>query len=487
MFGDFGYSEEGQLGKPYNLKLLRRLATYAFPYKKTVFAGLLFSILITLFDLASPYLTKIAIDRYILSSWYRIDPEKATISRDRNFLNKASVTFLFRIKTSSWLFISNENLKKIDPAELQRLRVEKNSSIRKVLPVQCRKTGPHSGVVQKTLLRMDDGFDMIPYNLLESLPEKDRIKIRNGDLTGVAVLAALFFFLLLLSIGFGYGEYYLLEYGGQRIMLDIRLELFKKMQSQAVRFFDKHPVGRLVTRVSNDIENLNEMFKSVLITIFKDLFILLGILIVMVSINSGLALICIALLPVIFGITILFSTMAREAFRELRATVAKINAFLQERIRGMKIIQLFVQETSQNRIFTRINEENYLAGMKQIRVFAIFMPLMELISSIAVALLIWYGGGKVIQEELTLGSLVAFISYIQMFFKPVRDISEKYNIMQQAMASTERIFEFIDQEDIIPEPADPVLPESIRGHLIFQYVHFQYGDGPGFSKTFPLR
>ena len=482
MFGDFGYSEEGQLGKPYNLKLLRRLAAYALPYKKTVLAGLLFSILITLFDLAAPYLTKIAIDQYILSSWYQIDSEKTVNSQDQNILEKYRALFI-EDKDESWFFISNENLKKIDPAELQRLRMKGILSPERFYRFNTEKRDLIPEPFKKAILQMDDGWSMIPYKLLETLPEKDLIKIRGGDLTGVGVLAALFFFLLLLSIGFGYGEYYLLELTGQRIMLDIRLELFKKMQSQAVRFFDKHPVGRLVTRVSNDIENLNEMFKSVLITVFKDLFILLGILIVMVSINYKLALICIALLPVIFGITILFSTMAREAFREMRATVAKINAFLQERIRGMKVIQLFIQEKSQKDIFARINQENYLAGMKQIRVFAVFMPLMEMISSIAVAVLIWYGGGKVIQEELTLGALVAFISYIQMFFKPVRDISEKYNIMQQAMASTERIFEYIDQDDIIPEPANPLAPETIRGHLIFQNVHFRYGDGPEVLKN----
>ena len=481
MFGDFGYSEEGQLGKPYNFKLLKRLAAYAFPYKKTVIAGLLFSILITLFDLAAPYLTKIAIDRYILSSWYQIDSEKAINPRDRKILQTYQTLFI-QDKSKSGFFISNKNLKKIDPAELHRLREKKILLSERFYRFNTEQRDLIPAPYKKAILRMDDGWSMIPYKLLERLPEKDRVKIRSGDLTGVAVLAALFFFLLLLSIGFGYGEYYLLEFTGQRIMLDIRLELFKKMQSQAVRFFDKHPVGRLVTRVSNDIENLNEMFKSVLITVFKDLFILLGILIVMVSINYQLALICIALLPFIFGITILFSTMAREAFRELRTTVAKINVFLQERIRGMKVIQLFIQETSQSRIFARINQENYLAGMKQIRVFAVFMPLMEMISSIAVAVLIWYGGGKVIQEELTLGSLVAFISYIQMFFKPVRDISEKYNIMQQAMASMERIFEYIDQEDIISEPANPVLPETIRGHLIFENVHFRYGDGPQVLK-----
>ncbi len=476
MFGDYGYSEEGELGKPYNLRLLKRLAGYAFPYGKTVAAGLLFSILITLFDLAAPYLTKIAIDQYILSSWYGADSERTVNPQDRNILKKYRRLFI-QDKDKSWLFISNENLKDIDPAELHLLKQKGILSPERYYRFSTEKQSLLPDQAKKSVLQMNDGWSMIPYRLLENLPEKDLIKIRESDLTGVALLAALFFFMLLLSIGFGYGEYYLLESTGQRIMLDIRLELFKKMQSQAVRFFDKNPVGRLVTRVSNDIENLNEMFKSVLITVFKDLFILLGILIVMVTINYRLALICIALLPFIFGITILFSTMAREAFRELRATVAKINTFLQERIRGMKVIQLFIREKSQMEIFARINRENYLAGMKQIRVFAVFMPLMEMISSIAVAVLIWYGGGKVIQEELTLGSLVAFISYIQMFFKPVRDISEKYNIMQQAMASTERIFEYIDQDDVIPETTDPILPEKIRGHLIFKNVSFRYDEG----------
>ncbi len=477
MFGDYGYSEEGQLGKPYNLKLLRRLGVYVLPYKKTVLAGLLFSVLITLFDLAAPYLTKIAIDRYILASWYEIDPKRAMNAHDQDLLEQYGALF-FQDKNRSRFFLSDENLKKIDPAQLQQLRKGEILASERYYRFDAEKQDLLPKAFQKDIVRMDDHQSMIPFALLSTLPKKDLIKVRENDLTGVAALAAIFFLLLLLSIAFGYGEYYLLESTGQRIMLDIRLELFRKMQSQAVRFFDKHPVGRLVTRVSNDIENLNEMFKSVLITVFKDLFILLGILIVMLSIHYQLALICLGLLPVIFGITILFSTMAREAFRELRATVAKINAFLQERIRGMKVIQLFNQEKSQQEVFSQINQENYLAGMKQIRVFAVFMPLMEMIASLTVALLIWYGGGKVVQEELTLGALVAFISYIQMFFKPVRDIAEKYNIMQQAMASTERIFEYIDQEETIPEPATPLLPRAIRGHLTFRNVHFRYGDGP---------
>jgi len=286
---------------------------------------------------------------------------------------------------------------------------------------------------------------------------------------GIALLS-----FLLISFLLGYGEYYLLELIGQRIMQDIRLDLFRSIQSQGVSFFDRHPVGRLVTRVTNDIENLNEMFKSVMVTVFKDVFILTGILIILLYLNWRLALVAFALLPIIFGLALLFSSLAREAFRELRAKVAKMNAFLQERITAMRIIQLFASEPFQQERFGIINHENYVAGMKQIKIFAVFMPVMDLFASFAVALIIWYGGGKVISEQLSLGSLVAFISYIQMFFRPIRDISEKYNIMQSAMASTERIVEFLDHREEVIDPESPQEPEKVEGHLEFKNVSFGY-------------
>jgi ABC-type multidrug transport system fused ATPase/permease subunit len=169
-----------------------------------------------------------------------------------------------------------------------------------------------------------------------------------------------------------------------------------------------------------------------------------------------------------------FSYLAREVFRELRAKVAKINTFLQECIPGMRVIQLFTREAFQMGRFARINHENYLAGMKQIRVFAVFMPLMEVFASLVVALLLWHGGGKVVSEQLTLGSLVAFIGYMRMFFKPIQDISEKYNIMQSAMASAERIFGFMDQREEIPEPLNPIRSTQVKGHLQFKDVSFAY-------------
>ncbi len=474
MMGEYGYAEEGKLGKPYNLKLLKKLASFARPYGKMVVAGLLLSILVALFDLCVPYLTKIAIDRYILASWYEVSEKMLSGSayaklknRYGPLLEKSAVPFVY--------YISNLNLKKIDPADLHFLRNRGLLGSKRFYRIGSdRNISRWFHKRQADLYKMADGAAMVPYEELERLPRGELLKIRAGDISGVTWVAGIFFVLLLLSLGFSYLEYYIMELTGQRIMQDIRMNLFDRMQAQTLRFFDRYPVGTLVTRVTNDIGNLNEMFKSVLITVFKDLFMIAGILGVLLYLNWRLALLCFILLPLIFGLTFIFSFMAREAFRELRSTVSRINAFLQERISGMRIIQLFVRETSEMKRFVGLNRENYRAGMKQIRIFALFMPLMELLSALAIAFLIWHGGGQVLQDEMTLGVLVAFIGYIQMFFKPIRDISEKYNIMQMAMASMERIFEFMEKKEVLYRSESPREPSHIKGHLVFDRVVFGY-------------
>jgi ATP-binding cassette subfamily B multidrug efflux pump len=472
VYGEYGYMEEGKLGKPYDLRLLRRLAPYTFPYKKIIISALLLTLMITLCDLALPYLTKIAIDRYILSSWYRVDITKVDETAKRKLLNDLG-NKLEKSADGSEGFISHEMIKKIDPALLHQLRTRKAILDDRFYKSDAMLSKEFPGL-DKQAIQLEDGSAVVPLEDVKKLKAGDLLRIRGKDLQGLSWVGVVLLAFLFLSFWLGYGEYYLLEFIGQRITQDIRLDLFRRMQSQAVSFFDRHPVGRLVTRVTNDIENVNEMFKSVMVTVLKDFFILTGILVVLLYLNWRLALVSFALIPIIFGLALLFSSMAREAFRELRAKVAKMNAFLQERITGMRIIQLFATEKFQEESFGQINHENYLAGVKQIRVFAIFMPVMDLFSSFTVALVIWYGGGKVIGEQLSLGSLVAFISYIQMFFRPIRDISEKYNIMQAAMASTERIVEFMDHQEEIREPQAPMKPTKLEGHLEFKNVFFSY-------------
>jgi ATP-binding cassette, subfamily B, multidrug efflux pump len=470
LYGEYGYMEEGKLGKPYDFGLLRRLSRYGLPYKKTIAIALCLTMLITALDLALPYLSKIVIDRYILPAWYRVNLS----GEAGKALTNVPGTGLQKSSDGSQGFISNERLKKLDQVLVHDMRKEGLLSEEPFYRVSSDLEAYLKKAMVREGTRLEDGSLMIPMENLKSLGPKMLLKVRAQDLRGLQLVALVLIGFLLCSFWLGYGEYYLMELIGQKMMQDIRLQLFERMQSQAVSFFDRHPVGRLVTRVTNDIENLNEMFKSVASTLFKDIFILGGILLVLLYLNWKLALVCFAFLPFIFGLTLLFSTIAREAFRELRAKVAKINVFLQERITGMRIIQLFATEEFQEQSFKQINHENYLAGMKQIRIFAVFMPIMDLFSSFAVALLIWVGGGKVIGEQLSLGSLVAFISYIQMFFRPIRDISEKYNIMQSAMASTERIMEFMDHKERIPDPEEPSRPMEVRGEIQFRGVHFAY-------------
>jgi ABC-type multidrug transport system fused ATPase/permease subunit len=286
-------------------------------------------------------------------------------------------------------------------------------------------------------------------------------------------IAFLVFLILIANFGFNFFQVYAMEVAGQKMMHDLRMKVFSHVQALPVSFFDKNPVGRLVTRLTNDIQNVHEMFTSVLINLFKDILLLIGIIVILLTLNQELALLSFSVLPLIFITTLLFSHRAREAFREIRLKIAQMNAFFQENFSGIRLIQLFRREEERGRRFQKINEANYLANMRQILIYAFFVPLVEILSSGAIGLLLWYGGGKVIQEAITLGALVAFLSYIRMFFQPIRDLSEKYNIMQSAMASLERIFLLFDQDRKIPELLSPKRDE-IKGDIEFKKVSFSY-------------
>jgi ATP-binding cassette subfamily B multidrug efflux pump len=473
---DYGYMEEGKLGKPYNIGLLKRLIPYARPYKKPIFLALALTLLIVLFDLIIPYLPKVAIDRYILSTWYPVD-QKAMPGELADDFTKRYGHLIDATQEAGVGFISNSMLREIGPIDLRRYQEEGIISRRRFYRIPAEVIDQKRLFSPERVIRAQGPYLYVPAKELKGLSPDRIAELRQRDLKGVLLIGLFLLFLIGGSVGLNYCQYYLLEKSGQNMMQDIRMELFSRIQGQAIQFFDRNPVGRLVTRATNDIQNLNEMFKSVLITAFKDIFLLSGIIVVLIYLNPRLALISFILLPFVFGLTLFFSSQAREVFREIRKNLATINAFLQERLSCIRIIQLFVQEKVQLDRFKELNHNNYLANMRQIKIFAVFMPSMEVFSSVGIGLMIWYGGGRVMAEQLTLGSLVAFIGYIQMFFKPIRDISEKYNIMQSAMASIERIFELMDKREVIHEPRLPKRPMRAEGHLQFKDVSFSYEKG----------
>jgi ATP-binding cassette, subfamily B, multidrug efflux pump len=276
--------------------------------------------------------------------------------------------------------------------------------------------------------------------------------IFNGDKDGLMLIAALLLGILVLQGVIQYFLTYYTQYLGQRTIFDLRSQIFSHVQKLALRFFDKTPIGRIVTRNTNDVEALNELFSSGIVMVFSDVFIIIWILVFMFFMDVNLSLVTLSVLPVLIYGTFLFRKKVRESYRDVRLHLARLNSYMQEHVTGMNVIQIFRKEKDELKRFSEINSDYREANIKSIFYYAIFYPGVELLSSIAIGLIIWYGGGEIIQGTLTIGVLFAFIQFTEMFFRPIRDLSEKYNIMQTAMASSERIFKLLDNETFIRNP-----------------------------------
>ena len=296
-----------------------------------------------------------------------------------------------------------------------------------------------------------------------------------GNLNGLEEIVLLFLAILLGSFVLEYVETYTMEMMGQRIMFDLRMQIYEHLQRLDVRFYDRNPVGRLMTRVTTDVDALNDLFASGVISVFRDIVLLVGIMVVLLWMDWRLGIVAFSVLPLIVLVTQWFRRNARESYREVRGLIARINAFLQENISGMSTVQLFRREARNFAAFDGLNQRHRNANLDSIFYYATFYPTIEFLGALATALIIWFGGGWSLQGTLTLGSLVAFLQYSQRFFRPISDLSEKFNILQAAMASSERIFGLLDTpvELVSPEPGrKPTGPGRIR----FEHVWFAYRD-----------
>jgi ATP-binding cassette subfamily B protein len=301
--------------------------------------------------------------------------------------------------------------------------------------------------------------------------------IATGDLAGLNQIALVFLFVLLGAFVLEYIRTYTLQMTGQKIMFDLRMQVYGHLQKLDVRFFDRNPVGRLMTRVTTDVDVLNELFASGVVAIFGDVFMLIGIMAVLLSMDWRLALVAFSVLPLIVIVTQWFRRHVRETYRTVRIWIARINAYLQEHITGMATVQVFQREKRSFDAFDGINRTHRDANVASIFFYAVFYPAIELVGALAASLIIWFGGGWVLDESLTLGVLVAFLLYAQRFFRPISDMSEKFNILQSAMASSERIFTLLDTPIKTQSPTKPTpRPAPAKGRIEFDGVWFAYGD-----------
>ncbi len=301
--------------------------------------------------------------------------------------------------------------------------------------------------------------------------------IAARQLEGLDRLAAVYLAVLVVAFAAEYAQTWTMQLTGQRIMFDLRMAIYGHLQRLDLRFYDRNPVGRLMTRVTSDVDVINDLFTSGVVTVFSDVFTLVGIMGILLGMNWRLALVTFAVLPLIVFIAQWFRRNVRDSYRVVRGWIARINAFLQENITGMSTVQLFRREALNFARFDEIDRKHRDANIDSIFYYAVFYPAVEGVSTLATALIIWYGGYGVVRGTLTLGALVAFIQYAQRFFRPISDMSEKFNVLQSAMASSERIFKLLDEPVAIASPERPTRrPAPAPGHIVFEDVWFAYND-----------
>ena len=444
------------LGKAFDLRLMRRLLRFLVPYWHMFTVCVLLTVILTGIQLGLPYITKIAIDQFLT-------------------LPDAIVTLPAPPTTGNPVALGDGrylvNLQRVDTHV--RAQWEETG----VLPPTRYLFIPAGATIvahyPKRFIPVPGGY-IADHQDLRGLPVNDIIALRGTAVAGVIRLAMLFAFALLVQFLFSAGQVYLLQLTGQRVMYDMRRRIFGHILRLPLSYFDRAPVGRLVTRVTNDVSAINEMYTSMLVSLFRDAFLIIGVTVIMFQLDWRLALVVSGLFPLIVLAAFEFRNRVRVAYRTVRREIARLNAYLQESISGMRVIQVFVQEAKANARFQDINVEKYRANMRQLITFAVFRPLMSFLSSFAIALVIWYGGLNVLRGTLTLGALTAFIQYVRMLFNPVLDLAQGYNVLQGAMAASERIFILLDTPE--EDRGGGRVLDHVSGHIEFRDVWFAYND-----------
>lgn len=444
------YNEEEKLDKQYDSILMKRLLKFVYPYKWLISLVIVVMFVLVCLDLAIPLITKNVIDN-------NLNSVKGHYSILDNF-NKNS------IKINDIYVVRG---KEEDGREASMVYDENNKPY--IVEGIAIENTPFK-IEGDRFLQGDNSFQCysISREQLKVLRKTDLDSIKYSTLIVLAICVVMFIL--------NYIQIYILQYTGQKIVYNIRAKLFKHVEQLSLSFYDKNPVGRLVTRITNDVENLNEMYTSVLIYLVKDIFLVSGIIIAMFALNVKLGIVSVITIPLVVLLTFVFRKYDREAYRNVRSKLSRINSSLSENITGMKTVQIYGVEEKKNNEFDKINTSYFKASMNQIKVFAVFRPLMDMVYELALCILVWFGGVAVLNLTLEFGVLYAFITYIQKLFQPIFDLSEKFDILQSAMASAERIFSLLDNDNIIRNIEEPEKLGRALGDIEFKNVWFAYND-----------
>lgn len=458
--------------KEYDPRIMRRILGYVRPYRRLAVYAVAALFLATAGELALPVLIKHTVDDALMPSWYglRVDilerPEAVHLGlsgREPEALGRVWVKAdrVSRLSAVQRDALAETGILDREPRYLAKLRPG-DADANRVLAVLG------SGAER------DGSWAAIRPESLRSLAPADARILRDRDRRVVLAYLAAFFLILALVLLTTYAQIWASALIGQNVMKDLRMELFRHTSGQSLAFLSRHPVGRLVTRLTGDVETLNEFFTSVVISFAKDASLMIGVLAALVILSPRLGFVVLATLPPVLAATTVSRIKARDAFRRQRQWLSKVNSFLSEHLSGVSVVKLFAGRGRSSREFSRFDAELLKANLGEMYVFATFRPVVEFLASCSLAVLLWYGAGLHTSGAVSLGTLIAFINLVRMFYNPVQDISEKYTILQSAMAGGERVFKLLDSREVI-EDAGSITPQKpVRGRIEFERVWFAY-------------
>ncbi|MGI9553500.1 MAG: ABC transporter ATP-binding protein [Thermodesulfobacteriota bacterium] len=465
-------TEEKKRTTTYDIKILKWLFGYIKTNKLFFILALFFMILTAGFEVLIPYLTKTAVDKYIYPSWVIAEkPGNNVVGLISKYPN-----YVINIENGNYLIDISE-LEGIDRTDL-----EKSGALgeTKYIVFDTEKTtGKRLDTLTRIFNENKDIFTNLgqihyaKFSALETLDHKDIAILRSESLQSLKILVLYIFISLICVFIFTTAFTYLLYYSGHKIMHRIRTDAFSHILKLPQSFFDRNPVGRLTTRVTNDVNAINEVYTSVLVQFIKDLLVIIGIIAIMMNMDMNLTLIILGLTVFLGLVAGFFRMRLKTVFRNIRVTIGKLNSFVQESIQGIILIKLYGKETDNFNRFREINRENYSANMSQLWTYVMFRPFIEYVTILGIAIILWYGGLNVIQFELTIGALIAFLYYVRMLFKPIQELSERYNIFQSASAASENLYDLI-HEEVEASGEERITAPSAT--VEFKNVWFSYND-----------
>ena len=488
--GRGGFQSDDIKGKIYDRRLYGKLLAYLKPYLKWVILSFAILMLVAGAEVVLPLIQRTAIDDHIVSDRSIAVFENGSVLEDFYTKYKSLKLQRFESGNRGFLILRAKDRNRIDKLDLDRLREQGYLSAKTVYILEDKPQ--HIEVLNRYMsevsaphgrkgglngwFRIGNAKLAVPRDLLNKMPGKDRLAVRAESAHQLVWLALIFFGIILLRLISGYSQSVLTAYFSQMAMNDLRHDVFAHLQKMPVKYFDQNPVGRLVTRVTNDIRAIDEMLASGVITIVQDAILIVAIVALMLVLNWKLALVSFIILPFVIFMISQFRRRTRVIYREVRKHLAALNATLAEHISGQKIIQLFNQYSNKRNEFAEINQQYFATSFKQLRLFAFFRPIIHVSSQIAVALIIWYGGGQILRNVITIGLLMAFTQYIHKLFEPINDFSEKFNVLQGALAGAERIFDLMEEE---PEDyrSDKLRNLKLEGGIEFDHVWLAYNPG----------